>query len=95
MSCICLYTIYISIVCVYIFILTIYIYTLSIQKTNEITGANYINFTTVPENRIGDHIWYVSDLSKFQSHYPEWAIRTSLNTIIERIVKSNYELKNR
>jgi len=67
----------------------------AIQKTNEITGANYINFTTVSENRIGDHIWYVSDLSKFQSHYPEWGIRTCLNTIIERIVKSNHELKNR
>jgi CDP-paratose 2-epimerase len=23
-------------------------------------------------NRIGDHIWYVSDLSKFKSHYPDW-----------------------
>ena len=23
-------------------------------------------------NRIGDHIWYVSDLSKFREHYPQW-----------------------
>ena len=63
----------------------------AIQKTNEITGANYTNFTVVPENRIGDHIWYVSDLSKFQSHYPEWGIRTSLNSIIERIAKGTDE----
>ena len=23
-------------------------------------------------NRIGDHIWYISDTRKFQSHYPGW-----------------------
>lgn len=63
----------------------------AIHKTNEITGANYTNFTVVPENRIGDHIWYVSDLSKFQSHYPEWGIRTCLNSIIERIAKGTHE----
>ena len=63
----------------------------AIHKTNEITGANYTNFTVVPENRIGDHIWYISDLSKFQSHYPEWGIRTCLNSIIERIAKGTHE----
>lgn len=67
----------------------------AIQKTNEIAETNYSNFTTVPENRVGDHIWYISDLSKFQNHYPEWGIRACLNKIIERIVKSNYEVKNR
>lgn len=24
------------------------------------------------KNRIGDHIWYISDVSKFKSHYPGW-----------------------
>jgi hypothetical protein len=23
-------------------------------------------------NRIGDHIWYISDVNKFKSHYPTW-----------------------
>jgi CDP-paratose 2-epimerase len=63
----------------------------AIQKTNEMASANYTNFTVVPENRIGDHIWYVSDLSKFQSHYPEWKIKRSLNSIIERIIKANHD----
>jgi len=25
-----------------------------------------------PKNRIGDHIWYISDVSKFRKHYPKW-----------------------
>ena len=63
----------------------------AIQKTNEIASTSYNNFNIVPENRIGDHIWYVSDLTKFQDHYPKWKIQTSLDAIIERIVKANNE----
>lgn len=33
------------------------------------------------ENRIGDHICYISDLSKFKSHYPNWKITKSLTDI--------------
>ena len=63
----------------------------AIQKTNEVASTSYTNFNIIPENRIGDHIWYVSDLTKFQDHYPKWKIQTSLNSIIERIVKANNE----
>jgi len=59
----------------------------AIEKINEITGANYANYTIEPENRIGDHVWYVSDLSKFQSHYPEWKIERSLVDIIEEMAR--------
>ena len=24
------------------------------------------------ENRVGDHIWYISNLKKFKKHYPQW-----------------------
>ncbi len=35
-------------------------------------------------NRQGDHIWYVSDVAKFQSHYPGWAYRYDLaSTLVE------------
>ena len=29
--------------------------------------------------RIGDHIWYVSNLSKFKKHYPKWKQKYSKN----------------
>ena len=63
----------------------------AISKTNKIANVNYTNYTTVPDNRIGDHVWYVSDLSKFKSHYPEWKMQNSLDNIIERIVKKTKE----
>ena len=38
------------------------------------------------KNRIGDHICYISDLSKLKSHYPDWSITKSLPQICEEIV---------
>lgn len=32
--------------------------------------------------RIGDHMWWVSDVRKFQSHYPDWEYRYDLKQII-------------
>ena len=39
----------------------------------------------VDENRIGDHIWYVSDVSKFQKHYPKWEYKYGIDRIIEEL----------
>ncbi|MDG2306754.1 MAG: NAD-dependent epimerase/dehydratase family protein [Candidatus Binatia bacterium] len=38
------------------------------------------------ENRVGDHIWYVSDVSRFRAHYPEWSYSYDLPGIFESIV---------
>jgi CDP-paratose 2-epimerase len=40
-------------------------------------------------NRIGDHIWYVSSLRKFQSHYPSWKQKYSLEDTLKEIFKNN------
>ncbi len=40
------------------------------------------------QNRSGDHIWYISDLSKIKTHYPEWKIEKSLEDINVEIVES-------
>lgn len=37
--------------------------------------------------RIGDHIWYVSDTSRFQSDYPGWKITIGIEEIIEEMVE--------
>ena len=39
-------------------------------------------------NRIGDHIWYVSDVSKLQKHYPGWKYSYDNQKIIEELCKS-------
>ena len=39
-------------------------------------------------NRIGDHIWYVSDTKKFKQHYPNWEQKYDTKKIIEELVYS-------
>lgn len=37
--------------------------------------------------RNGDHICYISDISKFQKHYPKWTITKSINNIVDNIIE--------
>ena len=37
------------------------------------------------QNRIGDHIWYISDVRRFQAHYPNWKYQYGLNDILKEI----------
>ena len=43
----------------------------AITLSEKISGKK-ISYSYSDTNRIGDHIWYVSDLSKFKEHYPNW-----------------------
>ena len=36
--------------------------------------------------RVGDHIWYVSNLSKFKKHYPNWKQKYNTKKIIEELI---------
>jgi CDP-paratose 2-epimerase len=52
-----------------------------IALCEEITG-NKMNYSYSETNRIGDHIWYISDLSKFKAHYPGWDWKYDLKTTL-------------
>ena len=56
----------------------------AIAKCEQLTG-NKMNATYVDDPRIGDHIWWISDVRKFQSHYPVWRYKYGLDTILEEI----------
>ena len=47
-----------------------------------------LKWTYVDENRIGDHIWWVSDVRKFQSHYPAWKFRYGTMEILKEIYEA-------
>jgi CDP-paratose 2-epimerase len=55
--------------------------------TESITGQPQV-FQYLDENRIGDHICYISDLSKMRDHYPAWDITVSLKETIRQIVEA-------
>lgn len=59
----------------------------AINLAEEMLG-NKMNYSYAEDNRIGDHIWYVSDVSKFQSHYPDWSYMYGLNDIFSQIIES-------
>jgi CDP-paratose 2-epimerase len=54
----------------------------AIAKVEKLIGkkAN-IAYNDTP--RIGDHIWYVSDLGKFKSHYPKWDITYDIDATLQ------------
>ena len=56
----------------------------AITKIEALTG-NKGNITYSDEARVGDHIWYVSDLTKFKSHYPEWNLTYSIDDLLKEM----------
>ena len=39
-------------------------------------------------NRVGDHIWYISNTEKFRKHYPNWKQRYGTEQIIEELINN-------
>ena len=58
-----------------------------ITMIEGLTGKK-IKTTYSEQARLGDHICYISDLTKFKSHFPEWRITWSLEKIIQKMVSS-------
>ncbi|NBV12673.1 MAG: NAD-dependent epimerase/dehydratase family protein [Sphingobacteriia bacterium] len=59
----------------------------AILLCQEITG-NKMNYSYAEDNRIGDHIWYISDVSKFRTHFPNWEYQFGLQDILVQIFES-------
>ena len=45
-----------------------------------------LNYKISKINRVGDHIWYVTNNSKFKKDYPKWRLKYNFNEIINQIV---------
>lgn len=56
----------------------------AIELVNKVL-AKKITFELKDSPRIGDHIWWITDNSKFISHYPNWSISIGLEEIIKEI----------
>ena len=57
------------------------------QLISAISGKKMI-YEYLDQNRAGDHICYISDLSKMKMHYPGWRITKPLASIFEEIHES-------
>ena len=56
----------------------------AISLCEKITGKK-MKYSYCEDNRQGDHIWWISDVSKFKSHYPEWSVKYDINMIIAEL----------
>jgi len=57
----------------------------ALQIVEEISGIK-IKKKYIKKNRIGDHIWYISNMKKFRKHYPKWKQKFSTYKIINELV---------
>ena len=62
----------------------------AIQICEKVAGRK-LNSTYKEANRVGDHIWWISDTSKFSKHYPEWKQLYNVRDILEQIFERNVD----
>ena len=42
----------------------------------------------VKKNRVGDHIWYISNMKKFKKHFPNWKQKFTTKKILDELVSN-------
>ena len=57
----------------------------------ETIAGRPLDYSYAEDNRSGDHIWYVSDLAKFRSHYPAWGVTYDVPRILREMYEVNQE----
>ncbi len=62
----------------------------AIQMCEAISGRR-LNYTYKEDSRTGDHIWWISDTSKFSRHYPGWRQRYNVAAILQEIFENNLD----
>jgi CDP-paratose 2-epimerase len=63
----------------------------AIQICEKLSGEKF-NYEYIDTNRIGDHIWWISDVSKFKAHYPDWQYKFGIEATIKQIYHSQKEI---
>ena len=58
----------------------------AISIIKELSGIK-LKFKIINENRKGDHKWWISNLDKYKSHYPEWCHSYDIKSIIKELLE--------
>lgn len=56
----------------------------AIELCRKVTGKS-LDYEYVDRSRTGDHIWWISSMDKFKSHYPDWRLNYDNETIVREI----------
>ena len=60
----------------------------AINLVEELSGIS-VKKKYISKNRVGDHIWYITDNSKFKKNYPKWRQKYDTKKIIEELINYN------
>lgn len=60
----------------------------AMKMCEEIAGKK-MNSEYTDTNRVGDHIWWISDVSKFKAHFPDWSLTKNATDILVDIFNCN------
>jgi len=61
----------------------------AVTMIEELSGKK-ANMAYSDANRIGDHIWWISDVSKFKEHYPDWDFKYDIKAILKEIIEASH-----
>src|SRR6266498_659787 len=61
----------------------------AIELCQGIAGRR-LNWSYVDQHRTGDHIWWIGDNGRFQSHYPDWRMEYDIERILKEIHEARY-----
>ena len=53
----------------------------------ERMAGNAFNWSYSETNRVGDHLWWISDISKFEDHFPKWSLQYDMEGIMEAVIE--------
>ena len=56
----------------------------AVKIAQEIAGRE-MNLSYQEDNRIGDHIWWISDVRRFKQRFPEWSFKHDVGSIMQDI----------
>ena len=59
----------------------------AIELCEKLTGERF-DYEYIDTNRVGDHIWWISDVSKFKSHYPAWDYKYGIEETLKQIYEN-------
>ena len=47
-----------------------------------------VNYSISDQKRKGDHIWYISDVSKFKNDFPRWKYMYTIEDILKEMLEN-------
>lgn len=62
----------------------------AIRLSQEIAGEE-LAWSYEERNRVGDHIWWIGDNGRFESHYPSWQLEYDVRRILAEMYEANRE----